>query len=94
MTFGGQHLQRGRVTKGLAKVAVNGALGREVELLEELWGNGNAAGGPDLLQGVVRVDVVVEVFVMGVYKSQKGKLALVEVAGSLKPCTPPKSFSS
>jgi hypothetical protein len=54
-------LQRSRVTEGLAKFALHIVLGRKIELLEQLGGNGNAPGRPDLLQGQIFVHAAVQV---------------------------------
>lgn len=52
-----ENLQWSWVTKGLAQVTCDLVLWREVELLEELWRDGNAARGLDLPQGSLGVVV-------------------------------------
>ena len=47
------NIQWRRVTKGLPQMTSNPVLGRKIQLLEELGGYGDAAGGPDALEGIV-----------------------------------------
>ena len=57
------YLQRSRVTKGLAKFALDIVLGRKIEFLEQLRADGNASGRPNLLQGQVLVHTAVQMLV-------------------------------
>ena len=40
-----------RIAKRLPQIALDTVLGREVELLKELGGNGDGSGGPDTVEG-------------------------------------------
>lgn len=54
-------LHGSRVTEGLAELTSDLVLRGQIDLLEELGGDGQAAGGLDLPQRIIRVVVVVEV---------------------------------
>lgn len=53
------NVQRGGIAKSASEVARDFVLWREVELFEQFRADGDAAGGPDLLQSGIRVMVVI-----------------------------------
>lgn len=50
-----------RVTKCLAEITSDFVLGRKIDLLEEFWRDGNAAGCTDFPQGSVGIHIAVKV---------------------------------
>ena len=52
-----------RVTDSLSELTSDLVLRREVDLLEQLWGDGQAARGADLPQRIIGIVVVVEMVV-------------------------------
>jgi hypothetical protein len=83
-----RHLHRRRVTKRLSQIALDGVLRREVDLLEELGGDADAAGGADAAQGlaVIHVWVVEVAAVVGAVVEVLLQGAVVEGAVGLGAC--------
>lgn len=57
-------LQRSRVTECFTKFTLHLVFGRKVKLLKKLGRNGDASGGPDVLQGQVLIHAIVEVLMI------------------------------
>lgn len=57
-------LQRSGVTESLTKFTLDLVLWRKVKLLEQLRRDGDATGGPDVLQGQILIHALVEVLVI------------------------------
>lgn len=54
-------LQGSRVAEGLSQITSNAVLWRKIDLLEQLWRDGQAASGSDTIQGMAWVHVFVKV---------------------------------
>lgn len=57
-------LQRSRVAKSLSEFTSDTVLGLKIDLLEQLWGDGQAARGSDAVQCMFRIHVLVEMTVV------------------------------